>query len=604
MSCIAGIVNLNGAPVDRELLERMTRSMENRAPDESNVWVAGNVGFGHAMLRISPESEKEHQPCSLDGKVWITADARIDGRSDLVRQLRSANQPIKYGIPDVELILHAYSAFGDSFLDHLIGDFAFALWDSRKQTLICARDHFGVRPFFYARTRDSILFASNMEALTTCQGLASNLDEGFITDFLLVGCSIHPEFSVYRDIRRLLPANCLKVSERMISISRYWEIRQPLDLIYCNTSEYAERFLEVFQCAVKDRTRGSVTALELSGGLDSSAIAAIAAKEAQADGRGLIGYTSTNERLGVNDDDRRHAAITASYLGIEQECLEVNRYGLFERLDDPSLKTQEPFGNPYLALSYDKSESAIARGARLMLTGQGGDGLFAGSTDYYASLLRGGHLFRFVRNLSRHIGSSGTLKGTGLRSAFLVRQNRPAWKPPFPSWLDHDFATRNQAQDRWNMFWNLWNGSSATLRQLKRPWLPQAFFEGYEAFGLPIVASHPFFDLRLVEYLLGIPNFALTEKSVARVALQGKLPEAVRLRPKASGGTIDWIKEGFARSRMAMEETHWHNDNGYIDRARYAKALRDYCASDHVESTWSGWLISTPMLLDCWLSNR
>ena len=114
--------------------------MSARAPDEANIWVSGNVGFGHAMLRISPESKQEHQPFTLDGQVWIAADARIDGRLELIAKLRSAGFEVQQDAPDVELILHSYSAFGESFLDHLIGDFAFALWDGRNAALAdCVR---------------------------------------------------------------------------------------------------------------------------------------------------------------------------------------------------------------------------------------------------------------------------------------------------------------------------------------------------------------------------------------------------------------------------------------------------------------------------------
>ena len=110
MSCIAGIVRLDGVPVDKALLERMTHAMKSRAPDASHMWSAGGVGFGHAMLLIPPASRDRHQPCTLDNQIWITADARIDGRTELIHSLRIAGQSVLTEAPDVELILHAYAA--------------------------------------------------------------------------------------------------------------------------------------------------------------------------------------------------------------------------------------------------------------------------------------------------------------------------------------------------------------------------------------------------------------------------------------------------------------------------------------------------------------
>src|SRR5438105_1982975 len=113
MSGIVGIFNRDGAAVDRGLLREMTTFMSFRGPDAQNVWQDGPVGLGHAMLRTMAESEKEHQPCSLDGQVWITADARVDARADLIAELESAGRREVRQATDAELILHAYHVWGE-----------------------------------------------------------------------------------------------------------------------------------------------------------------------------------------------------------------------------------------------------------------------------------------------------------------------------------------------------------------------------------------------------------------------------------------------------------------------------------------------------------
>ena len=138
MSGIVGIVNLDGAPVDRPLLEKMADFMALRGPDARGIWVGGHIGFGHTLLRTTGESENEKQPCSLDGRVWITADARVDGRDDLVLLLAAKGRDDLKNATDPELILHAYQAWGESCVEHLLGDFAFAIWDGHRRRLFCA----------------------------------------------------------------------------------------------------------------------------------------------------------------------------------------------------------------------------------------------------------------------------------------------------------------------------------------------------------------------------------------------------------------------------------------------------------------------------------
>src|SRR5580700_7454241 len=125
----------NGAPVDEVLLRELARFLKYRGPDGCDVWSQDRAGLGHAMLRTTREAANERQPASLDGKIWITADARIDCRSELESSLISAGCKIRPGAPDSELILHAYTAWHEKCVQHLRGDFAFAIWDAGQQKL-------------------------------------------------------------------------------------------------------------------------------------------------------------------------------------------------------------------------------------------------------------------------------------------------------------------------------------------------------------------------------------------------------------------------------------------------------------------------------------
>ena len=205
MSGIVGIINLEGATVDRQLLQQMTEFMAYRGPDVQDIWVDGNVGFGHALLRTTSESLGEQQPCSLDGEVWITADARIDNRAELIEKLNSSID-LKT-VTDVELILRAYQVWEEDCVKHLLGDFAFAIWDSRVQRLFCARDHFGVKPFYYARVGNSLIFGNTLNGVRIHPQVSDELNDLAIADFLLFGYNQELDTTTFADIQRLPPAH-------------------------------------------------------------------------------------------------------------------------------------------------------------------------------------------------------------------------------------------------------------------------------------------------------------------------------------------------------------------------------------------------------------
>ncbi len=143
----------------------MTATMQRRGPDRRQVWSDGSIGFGHAALFSTLESEREQQPTSLDDRVWITGDARIDEWDDLRRKLEVKGETLSESVTDIALILRAYRVWGTACVDHLLGDFAFVIWDSREQRIFCARDHSGIKPFYYHLSDQLFVFASEMRPL-------------------------------------------------------------------------------------------------------------------------------------------------------------------------------------------------------------------------------------------------------------------------------------------------------------------------------------------------------------------------------------------------------------------------------------------------------
>jgi asparagine synthase (glutamine-hydrolysing) len=602
MSGIFGIVNLDGAPVDRPLLERMAKATARRGPDANAIWCCGAVGLGHALLRIAGEPEDEAQPRTLDGQVWVTADARIDGRSELIRSLRAAGRRLAPVASHAELILHAYAVFGESFLQHLIGDFAFALWDGRSNTLVCARDHFGVRPFFYANTPSAFVFGTELDAVLEYTSVSTDLDELAIGDFLLFGASQNPDLSIYRDVRRLPAASQINLTKEALRVSRYWDVPPPRELGCRDYAECVERFEEVFSIAVTDRAPPSAVAIELSGGMDSTSIGAALAKDSRGAGRAVTAYTNSCGSLVPEDREAEYARLVASHLGIPIVEQASSKYALFERCEQPVLVTQEPSGIALLAAQYDTFSRIAASDTRVLLTGHGGDAAFGGASAGPRESWWPAHALRQLVETYRYVRHTGTLRGLGLHSMLMKALGRsPSWLPDFPDWINADFANRTDLHDRWQTGWKIIRESVGIQRQLALPWLTN-IFESYEVLRLPLVVRHPYFDVRLVDLLVGLPNHMTFGKQILRDAMHGKLPEEIRRRPK-TGLSGDHVRARFTAGRICIPMERRLNlvEGNYVDRERYEQAFVRYLDGEGSKSTWTSYYMVSPIALNNWL---
>src|SRR5208337_1764648 len=174
-----------------------------RGPDAQECWTDSHVGLGHAMLRTSVEMAHEQQPRTLDGHVWITADARIDAREELIQKLRADGCLGLARANDAELILIAYRVWGTSCVDHLLGDFSFAIWDGIRKRLFCARDHFGVRPFYYARIDRCLIVSNNLETIREHPCVSYKLNDLAIVNFLLFRYHPRIDQTSFADIQSL-----------------------------------------------------------------------------------------------------------------------------------------------------------------------------------------------------------------------------------------------------------------------------------------------------------------------------------------------------------------------------------------------------------------
>jgi len=357
MSGIVGIVNLDGAPIDRDLLSRMTKFMSFRGPDGVEIWTEDNVGLGNTLLRTAPEVG----PAVVSSEnVCITADARIDGC-------------VNKDLTDVERLVRAYETWGEDCVDHLIGDFAFAIWDKRKRRLFCARDHFGVKPFFYTRAGNSFIFSNTLNALRLDPRISDELNETAIADYLESGLNQDLSTTVFRAIRRLPGGHTLSLTDEAIKTRCYWTPAVKNAIRFRKSEEYVEQFKELLTTAVKDRLRTDRVSISMSGGLDSTSLAVVARDLLQEPPK-VHAFTTVYDSL-IPDEERHYSALAAASLGIPIQHLSADNYSLFEERQAGDLDVAEPFLLGPFAGQFNDLLRLMTAHARVALTGYDGDAL-------------------------------------------------------------------------------------------------------------------------------------------------------------------------------------------------------------------------------------
>ena len=607
MSGIVGMYDRSGAPVDRTLLQALAHFVSYCGPDARDTWFNGPVGLGHTMLRTTRESQIERQPASLGGRFWIAADARIDCREELKGKLAELEGGKVSGptATDSDLIVRSYAVWGADCVQHLRGDFTFAIWDAQRKLLFCARDHFGIKPFYYSELGELFLFSNVLDCVRQHPEVSAELNDAAVGDFLLFGLNCDVATTTFRDIQRLPPAHSMTVSSEGLRIHRYWSAPTEGRIRYPRPEDYVEHFQILLQAAVSDRMAPDRTGILLSGGLDSGTVAATARGLSTGTGHSqdLRAYTVVYESL-FQDEEGAYARETADFLKIPLRIIPMDHIQPFERWDDPCRSVPEPADDPCFAGLFDQFQ-AISADCRVVLSGEGSDGLMHFQMwPYVKDTLRNREWQRLLADTSRYAWlRSSSLPRAWRRAKRLFGED--ATSPQYPRWLAPDFARRLNLQER------VMERNRPPAASPSHPVLPKGYaslsawywchmfeLENAGVTHCPVEVRHPFFDLRIVNYLLALPPFPLFfQKRLLRDAVAGRLPERIRTRRK-SPLAADPLVAHFAQRKTAwMDQLVWTEEiESYVDKS----ALRLF-ANDTLSAN-----VDTdvrPLCLNFWLQS-
>jgi len=600
LSGFVAIVAPEGRPVDPTVVDRMLEAQRQRGPDRSSVWLDRSVALGHCQLILTKEAAAERQPhANESGTVRIVLDGRLDNRDELAAALGAAGRSPR-DETDAELLLRSYECWGEGCAARLLGDYAFAIWDARRQTLVCARDVLGARPLHVHARGGLIAIASEIAPLLRHPGVSREPNEGFIAE-LLTGQIVNRTDTVWRDISRLKPAHLLTAEQGRVTIRRYWQVDPQFEIRYRRDDEYADHLADLIRQAVRARLRSAgPVGVMLSGGLDSSSLVGAIHDMNAVNGSAPLSTFSIVSPNAAWDETPSIDAVAAMWPVASQRFRPSEADCAYYASEAARHEYLPPYPNGVMANAL--FTAAADRGVRVILTGLWSDEWLAGSFLHYGDLLRSGQFGRFWRHyraqpdrldvfrpLSMFRSSLWPLVPASTRQAIkyvLGRNGIPPWVNPWlasrvglaerirPAPPDVSLGTLAKT-DSYGMATN-----GLTVHAI------EAGDRSVAQFGLE--TRHPFGDRRIMEFGLAIPEEQRWRgpwtKFVLRNASRQWVPSLIRDRI-ATAGAADVLLRAV---QQHVESGLWHNSviarRNWIDlvplRQAYNEMLTRYRASD------------------------
>jgi len=379
MCGICGVYNyLNKTPIEQSLLKKMNDALYARGPDDEGYFIEGYIGFANKRLSIIDVEGGKQPIFNEDGKVCIVYNGEVYNYIELKRELEGKGHVFKTKT-DTEVIVHLYEEYGEDCVKYLNGMFAFAIWDSKEERLLLARDRFGIKPLFYSDRNGRLIFASETKAIV--QDESVNKDINFeAVHYYLTYLSVPSPLTIYKDIKRLPPASILICESGKVMIKKYWSLK-PKKLKFNSVEEYGDVFYRLFNDSVKMQLMSDVPlGAFLSGGLDSSSIVGLMALSSS--------WPVKTFSIGFKEeeyDEVKYARFTAKRFDTEHHELVMTPQDI-GRMEDLIWNLDEPHGDSSALASYLVSKLA-APCVKVALTGVGGDELFGGYHTYLADKL-------------------------------------------------------------------------------------------------------------------------------------------------------------------------------------------------------------------------
>ncbi|MBP2133366.1 asparagine synthase (glutamine-hydrolyzing) [Methanomicrobium sp. W14] len=565
MCGIAGHYAFLGHDVDKDLLEKMSETLVHRGPDDSGIYCDDKTGLVHRRLSIIDLTAEGKQPMTNeDGSVWLVFNGEIYNYPELRMELLEKGHVFQTKT-DSEVIIHSYEEWGEECLLKFNGMWAFAVWDKNTQTLFCARDRLGIKPFYYSISEKGIIFASEIKALCRDAGTGRRVNEEKLTAFLKWGISDYDDETMFEGVYQLLPGHYMTVHKDSADITKYWDTNPSKEVVSKKGADkgLSEKFLNLLSDSVKIHLRSDVdVGTCLSGGLDSSTITMIInglKKENQSGGTEGAQNTFSAVFSDKRFDESEYIKVVADSSDVTPHYVSPDPKELWEDIDHLIYSNDEPFLQLTLYSQYCVMRD-IGRNVKVVLDGQGADEMLGGYIAYF---------FCYIKDLFK----KGHPVKAALETFGVLRNHRS-----FLSYAVPQFFVRKKRR-------NLIKGGDIPLKRyqgslnealdtdLKSTNLPYLLhWEDRTSMAFSVEARVPFLDFRVVEFLSSLPADQKIRKGVTkyilRKAIKGVVPEKIRCRMDKKGFSTPeevWMKEdlkgnisGIINSESFKKRNYWN----------------------------------------------
>ena len=536
LELFAAVFNLRAEPVDAQQFRDGHGTPPGATTERMDLKVLGRAVFMYSNANAPDVAGEEYAIHSLGGRYWIAGRVRLDARSELRARLDGTGGTGE-ATCDLVLCLCAYAKWGERFVEFLAGDFSFVLWDDERQSLIAVRDQFGMRSLFHSRTANAWFVSDSLDWIAARTSIGRELDDYWIADFLTLGICREFERTIYRDIQRLPPAHLVRLDDAGAAIRRYWRLDIGEPIHFADPRAYPERFRELLSRAVADRLPAGRIGISMSGGLDSTALAASAIGVTGDASRVVAECEHYRELMHIRED--YFASLAARRLGIDLRIKVLDDLCYDPQWRSRDMRPAEPAATMLNLHNLQQIDSGLARVASVWFDGEGPDNALVFERNSYLKwLVKRRSWSRLAGALVQYARVKG---GAGWAQSFrrhagLLPESAP--HDPAPKWLNRDFLERVRLKER-----------AASLGEggdQSHPWRPQAM----ASFTSPIwqcdfdnvnflatrksaVWRYPYLDLRIVEFMLSVPPIPWGwEKQLIREAMRDRLPPEVLGRAK------------------------------------------------------------------------
>jgi asparagine synthase (glutamine-hydrolysing) len=601
--------------IPENIVEKMKAVMSQRGPDDNGTYADDGVVFGHRRLSIIDLRNGRQPITNEDGTVVVVANGEIYNYRELQQTLKEMGHTFHTRC-DTETLVHLYEAYGEGMVDHLVGMFAFAIWDSRDKTLLIARDRYGQKPVYYTLKKGQLVFASNLESLTMHPDVRKKIDKKALSKYLAFEYVPAP-YSIYEDIFKLDAGSVLTWKKGKMTIKKYWNYPIHRSNFPGSFRESCDELIRLMDLSVKRRLVSDVPlGVFLSGGIDSSIIVAMISRHVPA-------HRIKTFSIGFREpsfDESSFARKVAGHFGTDhhEEILDVK--ALIGMLPDAVRAFDEPFADASSIPTFMLSRFA-RRYVTVALGGDGGDELFAGYDPFVAHRLAGIFLpfprtlrkelpirildrilplsdgnmsFEFrVKRFFKYLCKDPVLRNHLWMGSFNAVLQRRLFTPEFVKDLEDPFATMIEGNGNLHRLSDL----EAVTYDYIRTYLQEDILTKVDRASMAhsLEVRAPFLDHELGEFVASLPiNWklkGLTTKYILKKASSTYLPDIILQRKKKGFGIpkAKWLRQDLRPLLLDIFNRKAVESSGLFSYPFIENMIKEHTSStqDHQKELWT-----------------